>query len=67
MNVLVQERERERACIWACLGAYFVWFKNLNKKYLQEGANMYNDSCVEFYALSQHSLGNDCLLLLFAL
>lgn len=55
MNVLVQKR----ACIWACLGAYFAWFKNLNKKYLQEGANMYNDSCVEFYALSQHSLGND--------
>lgn len=55
MNVLVQER----ACIWACLGAYFAWFKNLNKKYLQEKANMYNDSCVEFYALSQHSLGND--------
>ena len=55
MNVLVQKR----ACIWACLGAYFAWFKNLNKKYLQEGANMYNDSCVEFYALPQHSLGND--------
>ena len=46
------------------LGAYFAWFKNLNKKYLQEKANMYNGSCVEFYALSQHSLGNDCLLLL---
>ena len=58
MNVLVQEK----ACIWACLGAYFAWFKNLNKKYLQEKANMYNGSCVEFYALSQHSLGNDCLL-----
>ena len=55
MNVLVQRK----ACIWACLGAYFAWFKNLNKKYLQEKVNMYNGSCVEFYALSQHSLGND--------
>lgn len=55
MNVLVQRK----ACIWACLGAYFVWFENLNKKYLQERINMYNDSCVEFHALPQHSLGND--------